>query len=529
MQTSLLFPNSADSSELGKQALALMQANDHDGAETSCRQGLANTPADATLATVLAAIQLGRNQVDDALKTLMHHRYFWPESFWGAYNAAAILLAANRPAEARELFRIAVQLFPQSPEAHFMLGQATARLGVSPEIYNEAREHFRIAAEARPDWGEAHYCHGLYCSYSSREVEAEQALRRALALIPNNAEVIYRLASVLLELDRIPEAVELLKRVVEIEPKHEAAIDALAKISSADAKTRAGRLPRYPRSASEYADLRQIIRKYILTEFPNPRPFIGPNTRVFTMGSCFAQNIAIGLQRQGVPAECVNYSDDINSTYANRYFLEWVEGQQNSLTEPYQQFFGAPYRDHIRDLITNAGVAVISLGVAPCFFDRKTGAFVSTVKSNFQVSLRVRDCDFRTTTVAENVENLQTIVRGLRKFNANIQVVITVSPVPLKATFERPSAIVADCISKSTLRVAAHEFQKIEGDSIIYWPSFEIVRWCGGHLAQVFGNDDGSPFHVSHEVVDTIIDSFIRTFGTSELCARMGQAAQVTA
>jgi len=60
-----------------------------------------------------------------------------------------------------------------------------------------------------------------------------------------------------------------------------------------------------------------------------------------------------------------------------------------------------------------------------------------------------------------------------------------VSPVPLKATFERLSPIIADCVSKSILRVAAHEFMSsAAGAGTIYWPSFEVFRWLGGHVGR---------------------------------------------
>jgi hypothetical protein len=45
-----------------------------------------------------------------------------------------------------------------------------------------------------------------------------------------------------------------------------------------------------------------------------------------------------------------------------------------------------------------------------------------------------------------------------------------------------PSAIEADSISKSVMRLTAHEITTAGIPEIDYWPSFEIVRWCGAHL-----------------------------------------------
>ncbi|MBE0630605.1 MAG: GSCFA domain-containing protein, partial [Burkholderia vietnamiensis] len=65
--------------------------------------------------------------------------------------------------------------------------------------------------------------------------------------------------------------------------------------------------------------------------------------------------------------------------------------------------------------------------------------------------------------------------------------------------------------SKSTLRVVAHEFVTSNPD-VIYWPSFEIVRWLGGHVGPFYGNDDDAALHVGDHVVKAITDSFIEHF-----------------
>ena len=45
-----------------------------------------------------------------------------------------------------------------------------------------------------------------------------------------------------------------------------------------------------------------------------------------------------------------------------------------------------------------------------------------------------------------------------------------------------------------------------------YWPSFEIVRWLGGHVGPFYGVDDGSSLHVSEALVGVITDLFIDQF-----------------
>ena len=125
-----------------------------------------------------------------------------------------------------------------------------------------------------------------------------------------------------------------------------------------------------------------------------------------------------------------------------------------------QEVFGDGYGHKVRQKIRDADMIIYSLGVAPCFFDRETGDFTFTLGENLHAALIVSRLKFRTTSVQENVDDPKRMIELLRELNPKANVMLAVSPVPLKATFERQSAIVADCISKSTLRVAAHEIME---------------------------------------------------------------------
>jgi hypothetical protein len=79
-------------------------------------------------------------------------------------------------------------------------------------------------------------------------------------------------------------------------------------------------------------------------------------------------------------------------------------------------------------------------------------------------------------------------------------------------TAEMASAVLADCVSKSSLRAALHEV--LAGGThagVHYWPSFEIVRWLGGHAGfAVYGADDANSRHVNEAVVRLIVERFLR-------------------
>lgn len=154
----------------------------------------------------------------------------------------------------------------------------------------------------------------------------------------------------------------------------------------------------------------------------------------------------------------------------------------------------------------------------PCFFDRADGRFCFVHGSN-GVSWRylTRRAVSRSTSVEENHVNLRCILGAAgRLCRPGSRAIVTVSPVPLGATAEFESPGIADCLSKSILRLACHQAISEAGSDAHYWPSFEMVRWLGAHLQDppgpVFGADDGSSRHVSSWLVDIIIELFLETY-----------------
>jgi hypothetical protein len=171
-------------------------------------------------------------------------------------------------------------------------------------------------------------------------------------------------------------------------------------------------------------------------------------------------------------------------------------------------------------------VVIFTLGVAPSFFHAETGEFYF-LHANADASRKFLFDNYRmrTTTVAENVSNILEIIATIRRLSErNPTVMLTVSPVPLGATSEMESPIIADCISKSVMRVACHEILEREGaNGVYYWPSFEMVRWLGAHFAQfhppAYGIEDGNSRHVSAWMIDMIVDLFLETFSARTMAS----------
>jgi glycosyltransferase involved in cell wall biosynthesis len=347
--------------------------------------------------------------------------------------------------------------------------------------------------------------------------DAEWAYQWLIKIDPQDASHYAKLSQLRAD-DNLEEAVELLSKAQSMSsaatPGHE------AEFSRAVLRNNSRRAPRarakYPTTSEMRGDLKAAIQKTLIRDLPR-QDFIRKDTKFFTIGSCFAAEIANRLLERGYLADFFQLSEHINSTFANRSMVDWALGQCNGqprerLDELFLPRGVTP--DNLKARLAAAEVLIYTLGVAPAFFDRQSSEFSMPTDSSLGSRAFAELFDFRTTTVQENVDNLEYITAQIRALNPNVRVVITVSPVPLHATFEFKSAMQADCVSKSILRVVAHEFVT-RYPEVVYWPSFEVVRWLGGHAGPFYGLDDGAAWHIGTDVVKTITDLFIEHYSAA--------------
>ncbi len=484
-------------------------------AEALALEGL-QAAEDVRLIELLGAIRAAEGRWPEALRHFEHVLELQPENLQATRNVAAILYGLGLRARAIPYLQQLRRQDPTDADVCERLALCYIANGMPTDVA-AAQAEYEALVQLRPNDAAAFRELGRVLGWSSREKEAERALRRATELAPDDLDARHLLALALVELDELDEAISELEHALARDPEHEACRLELDRLQARKSTRTRRRMARYPRAQREFADVERVIEEYILPEFRDVAPRLHVDTPIFTMGSCFAHNIAMALNRLGNPAQFFRYTEDINSTYGNRYLLEWLNGADGPEHESYAAGIDGTQREDLRGKIARAQTIILSLGVAPGFFHRETGRFTSAFGSNFQVALQNDEYEFRTTTVAENVDNLRAILTQLRSLSPHCTFVLTVSPVPLKATFEFASAFTADCISKSTLRVAAAELIRERHPNVYYWPSFEMVRWFGGHVGPVFGEDDGSPFHVNEAVINRILFTFLRVFGHADL------------
>ncbi len=394
--------------------------------------------------------------------------------------------------KSEQIFKELVSLAPDDAEAWFWLGESLCYQGRTYET--EAIFAKAISAKSQPDTLISAQIHERYAQalqFNDKLKEAAVHYRKAIELNPALAEDKYNLGGAVYNLDGL---------------------------NKLDHK-QTHYIARWPNKLSDFSDLRAAVFKYIVKPAAAV-PVIDQASRVLTFGSCFAQNLALALEQMGVNAQCLGMGELINSTYANRALMNWLLDSKDEPVPPniagvFEHCYGKD-KENVRRYFSNADVVVFTLGVAPCFFDKKTGDFYLSYPNTNTLHLLAQN-EFKTTTVEENAANLDYLIQAVRKIAPRSKLFFTVSPVPLAATFEYPSAIVADCVSKSTLRVAIDQICRTNVKDVFYWPSFEIVKWLGVYGSGAYGAEDGTSRHISEAVIKVITEAFLAVYGDQKL------------
>jgi len=278
------------------------------------------------------------------------------------------------------------------------------------------------------------------------------------------------------------------------------------------------------------SDLRQLVRDYVLPGHTPQRPVLEIADAVVTLGSCFARELRAFLTKAGANAQPFWIPSGLNNTFAILDFFSWcVTGHETGRGYRYErdasgsiaQWKPESERQRYLDAFAKAGAFVFTLGLAEVWQDRQTGGVFWR-----GVPAEIFDEDrhmFRLTTVDENTSNLRDILGLVRRVNNRAPIVLTLSPVPLLASFRDISCLTADCVSKSVLRVSLDQVMNERRESVYYWPSFEIVKWVGANLPFSAYAAEGKARDVNRELVATIIDMFIEAFYTPASCAAMSR------
>ena len=250
-------------------------------------------------------------------------------------------------------------------------------------------------------------------------------------------------------------------------------------------------------------------------------PFqVDRDTKLATAGSCFAQHISRTLASHGYnylvseaapdelageDAQARNYGvfsarygniytarqlvqlfdrafgdfvpdDDIWERPDGRYvdpFRPQIEpdGFESSMAmrKSRQQHFGA-----VRRLFKQLDVLVFTLGLTESWRSKVDGAVFPLAPGVAGGRMNPDRYEFVNFTAQDVTGDLAGFVERLRRVNRDAKIILTVSPVPLIATYEDRHVLVSTTYSKSVLRVAAEETARAF-DDVWYFPSYEII------------------------------------------------------
>jgi hypothetical protein len=266
---------------------------------------------------------------------------------------------------------------------------------------------------------------------------------------------------------------------------------------------------KYPRSAAAFADLRQCVKDSILDGLPADK-FITPKSTVTAFGSCFAVNVGEALKARGVITQINSVGEALNSPALNRVLVaQALDAKKPYLSPAWEAFMPRDFLASVGESLRTCDVIIFTLGVSFAGFEKGKVALMTGGAGDFGFI----DTHVRFVTVQENISALEFIIGAIRKVNPKAVFVLTVSPVPINRAMGLGPAPMVDCVSKSTLRLAAHSIMKDNPKGVYYWPSFEIVRWFGGHTGPAYGADDGHPRHVNNDLVAMIVDLFLEHHG----------------
>jgi tetratricopeptide (TPR) repeat protein len=150
-----------------------------------------------------------------------------PDDVAALEGLGVLLLQQGRPGEAAALFARVLAVEPDSPpRLRANLGEALRSLG----RLDEALEHLRRATELDPGLAQAWNSLGLLAHARGHYDYAEVAYRESLRLRPKFVPSHINLANALLARGRMGEAVEELRRALEIEPNQAIALMNLGRV-----------------------------------------------------------------------------------------------------------------------------------------------------------------------------------------------------------------------------------------------------------------------------------------------------------
>ena len=244
-----------------------------------------------------------------------------------------------------------------------------------------------------------------------------------------------------------------------------------------------------------------------------------PDTRVVSAGSCFAARIATYIRSSGVTyltcddriatdGETIReeapalFSLRYGNIYTARHLLQLLQratgqlrveapvardgkGRYRNLLRPSVLSYASTdvlraddqaHLANVKALLGQADVFIFTLGLTEHWVDTSCDLVLPTTPGCGHGDFDPARHHFRNASLSDVVDELQQTFALLAQINSRLKVLLTLSPVPLVATYTAASAVEATIYSKSLLRQAiALAVAGSPERKVGYFPSYEII------------------------------------------------------
>jgi hypothetical protein len=148
---------------------------------------------------------------------------------------------------------------------------------------------------------------------------------------------------------------------------------------------------------------------------------------------------------------------------------------------------------------------VITLGLSEVWFDRET-ELVFAEFPGYQDTFPLDRLRLDFLDSEANFKNLDEAVRIIHSVNPLLEIILTVSPIPLRATYFNRNVTLSNTLSKNSLLEAAIGLSQ-SNPKVHYFPAYEIALML--NQAPSF---DWDGRHVTQSAVNLIMEKFQDVF-----------------
>jgi len=272
------------------------------------------------------------------------------------------------------------------------------------------------------------------------------------------------------------------------------------------------------------------VTPFTLENFYKKRFSIEKTDKIATAGSCFAQHVARHMKKRGfkivdveppLPSMSVplaqkygfsTYSARYGNIYTIRQFRQLIDDslgrnseqpegnkgpeiRESDIMERNGRFYdglrpniepsGLPTMQDVRDMrsghlrqvkkmLRQMDVLVFTFGLTETWENTDTGTVYPICPGVIAGTFDSEKYRFLNLTYEDCIKDFKAVYRTLMRMNANLRILVTVSPVPLTATASGNHVLSATTYSKSVLRAVCGDLVSAH-DNIDYFPSYEII------------------------------------------------------